>query len=85
MARRATATVSMRRPLQPLTRSKLLELLAPLLEQLNVDAEDVEQLTVSSHRVRMVIVPRTKSGKRLLDSALRVSFPVWPDVEDGEE
>lgn len=85
MARRPTATVTMRRPLQPLTRSKLLELVAPLLEALSVDAEDLQQLTVTQGHVRLVIVPRTKAGRRQLDSVLRVSFPVWPDVEDGAE
>jgi hypothetical protein len=83
MARRPTAVVAMRRPLQPLTRSQLLELLAPLLEALNVDAEDLQQLTISQGHVRLVIVPRTKAGRRQLDSVLRVSCPVWPDADEG--
>jgi hypothetical protein len=57
----------------------LLEALAPVLELLNVDAEDMQQLTITQGHVRLVIVPRTKAGRRQLDSALRVSFPIWPD------
>lgn len=86
MARRTpTATVAMRRPLQPITRTMLQEAIAPLLELLNVHVDDVQQVTVTPSRVRLVIVPRTKAGRRNLDSLLRVSFPVWPDSVDGDQ
>lgn len=86
MARRTpTATVSMRRPEQPITRTMLVEACGPLLDLVNVHIDDVESLTITRTRVRMVLVPRTKAGRKNLDMALRVSFPVWPDSEDGDQ
>lgn len=82
MTRRTpTATVAMRRPAEPITRTMLLEALAPVLELLNADVEDVQQLTITPKHVRLVLVPRTKAGRRQLDSVVRVSFPVWPELE----
>jgi hypothetical protein len=71
----ATANLTLRRPDSPLTEPDLLAALAPVLELLNLDADDVESLTITKTRVRVVLVPRTR-GRRQHDSRVRVSYPV---------
>jgi hypothetical protein len=46
-----------------------------VLELLNLDPDDVESLTITKTRVRVVLVPRTR-GRRQHDSRVRVSYPV---------
>jgi hypothetical protein len=70
-----TANLTLRRPAAPITRAQLLEALAPLLELLQVDPEDLASLNVTHGTIRLQLWPRSR-GKRQLDSMLRVSYPV---------
>jgi hypothetical protein len=79
--RTPTANVTLRRPAQPITRPQLLEALAPLLELVQADAEDVRSINITPGTIRLQVVPRSR-GKRQLDSLLRVSYPVTTVEED---
>lgn len=79
--KRTTANLTLRRPAQPITRPHLLEALAPLLELVQVDPEDLHSVNITHGTIRLQLVPRTR-GKRQLDSLLRVSYPIVTTEED---
>lgn len=79
-----TAALVMRRPAEPITEQALAVALAPLLELLNADLDDVRELHVTKSVVRLVIVPRFR-GRAQHDSAVRVTYPIIFDFDDVDE
>lgn len=79
--RTPTADVRLSRPDAPITRPQLLAALAPLLELVRAEPDDLHSITVTHGTVRLQLIPRAR-GRRQLDSMLRVSYPIVFDPED---